>query len=395
MSSTTGDSRRRQRDEDGDGSSEERPQQRQKTEDQTLVEEDYAEPLVKDLEFYREDGDCIFRVENTLFKVHRHLLNYPLSAFHGLFSLPRGAENKCEGEDDITPIRLFGDTIEQFRSFFGYAYSSPLDLQYSRISSDAIYKLIYTLKFAHKYRLESFETWAAEAITHVCDQAQGQLLNTCTPELYVALLEVDLLFPLSGVKASIRKRWVDRLRKRGPQLKLIQALDAADRLRFRALQGDVYYLQLQKLDVQALDIAAAHAAPPLPTELSDVHKLRLLTGYRSLILSWDRMAATPLALVGTCTEDFMDHLDSCIPQWNTMWTEGVNAISTSSVTPIRRGDLVASLKTLRAYLVARDNGGCAMVTQAVKEGLPHLITTIETSIPDHFLGPDPEAPATQ
>ncbi|KAJ7910881.1 hypothetical protein B0H13DRAFT_2328936 [Mycena leptocephala] len=71
----------------------------------------------------------------------------------------------------------------------------------------------------------------------------------------------------------------------GPSLTIAHALDAADHLRFRDLQGDVYYLQLQRLDM-SIDIPGAQAAPPLPAQLSDLNKLRLLTGYHSLILSW-------------------------------------------------------------------------------------------------------------
>lgn len=47
----------------------------------------------------------------------------------------------------------------------------------------------------------------------------------------------------------------------GPSLTIAHALDAADHLRFRDLQGDVYYLQLQRLDMP-IDIPGAQAAPP-------------------------------------------------------------------------------------------------------------------------------------
>jgi hypothetical protein len=69
--------------------------------------------------------------------------------------------------------------------------ASPLDLQYARILSRAIDQLIDTLEFAYKYRLEPFEKWTCQAITHIC--TQRDLLKTSGPELYVAPLEMDLL----------------------------------------------------------------------------------------------------------------------------------------------------------------------------------------------------------
>ncbi|KAJ7827387.1 hypothetical protein B0H13DRAFT_2119673 [Mycena leptocephala] len=393
MSSTaTSDSRRRQRDEDGDRGPEERPQQRPRLEDETLVEHD-AEQVVRDSAFYRDDGDCILRVQDTLFKVHRHLLNYESSAFNGLFSLPRGPEGKIEGDHDSTPVILSGDTPDQVRAFFGYAYASPLELQYARISSRAIDQLLDTLKFTHKYGLELFEKWAAQAITHIC--TQRDLLKTCGPELYVALLEMDQLCRLPGVKPAIRKRWVSRLRHDDPALTLAHALDAADHLRFRDLQGDLYHLQLQRLDMPSADIPGAQAAPPLPTELSDVHKLRLLTGYRSLLFSWTRISATPMALVGSrsCVMGPGYHQAHCVSEWNILWDVAVhtNISASDSV----RGDLIKNLEALQTSLVPQCRAlNCSVATEVATRALPDLIKTVKTSMADHFLGPEAEAPTS-
>ncbi|KAJ7854659.1 hypothetical protein B0H13DRAFT_2081018 [Mycena leptocephala] len=372
MSSTaTNDSRRRQRDEDGDRGPEERPQQRPRLEDETLVEHD-AEQVVRDSAFYRDDGDCILRVQDTLFKVHRHLLNHESSAFNGLFSLPRGPEGKIEGAHDSTPVILSGDTPDQVRAFFGYAYSSPLELQYARISSRAIDQLLDTLKFTHKYGLESFERWAAQAITHIC--TERGLLKTCGPELYVALLEMDQL------------SLVNRLRHDDPALTLAHALDTADHC-------DLYHLQLQRLDMPSADLPGAEAAPPLPAELSDVHKLRLLTGYRSLLFSWTRISATPMALVGSrsCRMGPDYHQAHCVSEWNVLWSAAVH--TDISASDSLRGDLIKNLEALQTSLVPHCRAlNCSVATEVATRALPDLIKTVKTSMADHFLGPEAEAP---
>ncbi|KAJ7167039.1 hypothetical protein C8R46DRAFT_899738 [Mycena filopes] len=381
MSSDQSTASRRQRD---DSEDEGPPRQRPRLDDETLVGDDPL--IVRHPAFYRPDGDCVLRLENTLFKaftVHRHLLNVESSAFEGMFALPCGAENKFEGEDDEHPITLFGDTVDQLESFFHYAYLSPLHLQYRRVPTVDIQRLINTAQFCHKYRLLYFEKWAREAIATVCTRRADGLLKTCTPELYVALLELDLLSPQPAVKDLIRSRWIRRL-KDDPTMSLVAALDAADKLQSRALLGDLYYLQLQRIDETQAHVLGADAAPPLPAELSDVHKLRLLTGFRSLTLAWTRVAANPI-VVGLC---FVSHDHD---HWEHEWK------AAALEAPATGSDLTRKLQTLQKSLAARfaafEQAGdppCLAIRNALRK-LPGLLKLSQATIPDHFLGPLPEA----
>ena len=110
-----------------------------------LIKEDLfngpQEGLAHDIKYYESDsegGFCIFRAEDTLFKVinsgvisfhfaqlpikvHRcYLLREP-SAFGDIFSLP-GVQGSCEGKSDDAPIPLF-DTAEQFRDLLWVLYA--------------------------------------------------------------------------------------------------------------------------------------------------------------------------------------------------------------------------------------------------------------------------------
>jgi len=90
--------------------------------------------LARDPDYYFKDGNIIFRVEQTIFKVivcprscslqfvlstvlpkvHRFLLSHDSSAFHDMLSLPSG-EQHVEGYDE-KPITLKGDTAQEFRN---------------------------------------------------------------------------------------------------------------------------------------------------------------------------------------------------------------------------------------------------------------------------------------
>ncbi|KAJ7909812.1 hypothetical protein B0H13DRAFT_2329955 [Mycena leptocephala] len=117
MSSTkTNKSRWQWMDRNEDQGPEECPLQRPRLNDETRVEGG-ADRVLRDTAFHRDDGDCILRMQDTLFKVHRHLFNYELSAFHDLFSLPR-PEGEIERDRDNRLIVLSGDTPTEVRAFF-------------------------------------------------------------------------------------------------------------------------------------------------------------------------------------------------------------------------------------------------------------------------------------
>ncbi|KAJ6533905.1 hypothetical protein DFH09DRAFT_1325556 [Mycena vulgaris] len=253
---------------------------------------------------------------STLSQIHRHLLNHEPSAFYGLFSLPGCAEGTIEGKDDALPIRLVGDNVDEIAAFLGYAYSSPLDLQYGRIPPGEISNLMKTAKFTHKYRLDSFEKWAVKAIINVCAKGSWALLQACLPEVCLTLLELDLLCPMPPVKAAVRTQWVARIRNDDPAVTLTYALETADKFLIWALQGDVYYIQLQALVDPLSAIANVDAACTLPDKLSDLHKLRLLMGFRSLALAWGRISANPFVLnAAICPHGPDFHLNSWEEEW--------------------------------------------------------------------------------
>ncbi|KAJ7443252.1 hypothetical protein B0H11DRAFT_2093158 [Mycena galericulata] len=83
---------------------------------------DVGRSVVRDSEHYYPTGDCIFRVENTLFKIHKsHLIqNSPVLA--KMFNLPLG-EQSVDGTSDDSPVVLPGDRACDFRYLLRYIYA--------------------------------------------------------------------------------------------------------------------------------------------------------------------------------------------------------------------------------------------------------------------------------
>ncbi|KAF9816789.1 hypothetical protein IEO21_03869 [Rhodonia placenta] len=72
--------------------------------------------------FYIPDGNVVFLVEGTLFKVHRYFFIHGSNVFQGMFSMPSPAGEDSEGMSDERPIFLEGISSLDFARFLTMFY---------------------------------------------------------------------------------------------------------------------------------------------------------------------------------------------------------------------------------------------------------------------------------
>ncbi|KAJ6628575.1 hypothetical protein B0H10DRAFT_1904924 [Mycena sp. CBHHK59/15] len=346
------------------------------------------EHLVRDRDFYRDDGDCILRLDDTLFKVHKHKLspNDEESVFNGMFALPSGGGDVAEGKDDTNPIKLAGDTLDELRAFFEYAYASPRSLQFKNIPDADLQKLIDTTRFTHKYRLESFEDWAKDAITDITSRNKGRALKECSVETYISLLYLDDLCEIPALRDRVRGEWLARMRQGSLWTSLPQALEVSEALRFRQFQGDIYYVALQGLDRSADVVTGMAATNTVLPALGDLHNLRLLMGHRSLSMCWDRaIRGVPAFSKGLCKDEDCD----CPALWRREWRSAVQY--TLTVAPGMA--FLARFYTLQENLSGARSLACKTSAYAATHTVQRMINSLNHSLADHFLGPEPDLAA--
>jgi len=87
----------------------------------------------RDPEYYFQDGNIVFLVENHLFRVHRHFFVRESAVFSDMLSIPAPPDTVVEGDSDDKPIVLDGVKSNDFRSLLWMWY----DPGYKRISSSA------------------------------------------------------------------------------------------------------------------------------------------------------------------------------------------------------------------------------------------------------------------
>ncbi|KZO92664.1 hypothetical protein CALVIDRAFT_540747 [Calocera viscosa TUFC12733] len=71
--------------------------------------------------YYWEDGNVVFLVDGTFFKVHRYLFEQS-EVFRAMFSLPPPKARPVEGSSDSNPVRLDGVSGVAFEQLLWYMY---------------------------------------------------------------------------------------------------------------------------------------------------------------------------------------------------------------------------------------------------------------------------------
>ncbi|KIM66809.1 hypothetical protein SCLCIDRAFT_1210863 [Scleroderma citrinum Foug A] len=269
----------------------------------------------RDATYYIPDGNTVLLVENTLFKVHRSTLTKDTSTFDSMFSLDSDLRLNSsnsnitigpEGESDDNPIRLQGDTADEFRALLWALYSLPNELSVALTPKANPLQLFNLARISHKYEFRSIEAWALNALTlaytrpmHPPNTKDGE-----GPSLE-QLTELASLCEQRDLLEAATQRWKRRLAS-GKDISL--AINVAERLNLRALLGRAYYVMLlQGREVWDTD-----------GHLTRSQIIRLLSGHYSLGRLWDRLPHEPPALVHS-PRCMGATLVRCNQAWSGLW----------------------------------------------------------------------------
>ncbi|KAI0755085.1 hypothetical protein C8Q80DRAFT_1142848 [Daedaleopsis nitida] len=377
-----------------------------------LVEDEDEERAARDGEFYIDTADCVIRVDNTLFRVHRYFLGRDSSAFQHMFSIPNACvpSHNLEGYSDDNPIRLYGESVERFKALLSVIYDLPLQLQVYNTPAANVERLLTIAEMADKYHFASIETWAVDALYNVISGLHGPPqpeyeLTHCSSAWMKRLLEVALLCGHTPLRNYVADRWVERILAR--DLRPVHALEIADRSGIRRLQGYAYYVQLLEMDenfepgvvedgkqyarsrlgggILSLTTAAGAAAPApgTPAVLTREQKQRLLSGHWSLTRLWEhlRLNAPKFQRSDGCAY----HQHGCVTTWMAVWREVARAENTLRWPG---ADVVGRLKAMEEQLFMHADLSSALSTQCKRSALLALKATmkeVQEGLADRFV----------
>ncbi|KAJ7642041.1 hypothetical protein FB45DRAFT_901656 [Roridomyces roridus] len=281
-------------------------------------EEEELPSAGRDENYYDEDGDCVIRVENVLFKTHRVFLARGSPVLADMFALPQG-EQPAEGATDEDAIFLAGDTPQQFRAFLRYSLAPALANQFDRIPVEDILTVLDLAHFAQKYMMASWVEYAVAAIQYFCRQPNAASNTGLSLEVLRSTLTLAATSPQAAeLWTDIPHVWKLRL-KTHPRLEYCDALDAAEAVGplSREFLIDLYYAILCRIRMPPYHWTSTATQFPYP-RVAPVHLARILMGYWSLTVMWLHLSKNPPKLpCGT------QHR-TCAENWEKAWVEMIH-----------------------------------------------------------------------
>ncbi|KAF5357178.1 hypothetical protein D9756_006608 [Leucocoprinus leucothites] len=173
--------------------------------------------LVRDDQFYFEDGNCIIQVENRLFndldalistphQLHRFILRRDSTVFQDMFLASKSIEDDpgtavVEGTSDEHPI-VCDDTTESFRALCRVLYVGFNEFEAGvdkTIANFTVEEFAHIASLAHKYQCEKIEPWAL----NLFERKLGELNNARQPGVPPLPRELLEYF----IRTSIRCGW--------------------------------------------------------------------------------------------------------------------------------------------------------------------------------------------
>jgi hypothetical protein len=242
----------------------------------------------RDSAYYYSDGNTVLLVENTLFKVHRSALTKEKSTFESMFSLDSDLRSSSthnsgvtvEGESDDNPIRLQGDTADEFRSLLWALYALPHELEGAMTTKAISLKLFNLARITHKYEFRAIENWSLDKLKTIYMRPTHSHIDDAEGPNLVQLTELASLCEQRDLLEAATARW-KRLIASGKDVAL--AIGMAERLNLRSLLGLAYHAML----LQGREVWDADQ------QLTRTHRIRLLSGHYALGRLGERLPNEP------------------------------------------------------------------------------------------------------
>jgi len=340
----------------------------------------------RDPMYYIVDGNSVFLVENTLFKVHRSTLMKDKSAFETMFQLSSETDSSrsdssatvsTEGDADDNPIRLQGDTADEFRALLWSLYALPHELL-TALTPEADCTQLFNLgRITSKYQFRSLEAWALSALytyfsqpgafddvpTHHYPVAppiplpQG-FAGTAPPppHVYPSLLQITELAALCerfDLLDLATARWRHLV---GEGRDLALAIDVGERFNLRQVLGIAYHAMMLRGKVHWCTDSA----------LTRDRRVRLLCGYYVLCKLWEALPTAPPP---------MTHSTRCAGQarcakaFGMLWKEAIENWTSGQAPSFQREDVLGRIMWTESMMKSIVKG--EIPPHGVLEGVYH------------------------
>ncbi|KAF7314777.1 hypothetical protein MKEN_00951800 [Mycena kentingensis (nom. inval.)] len=232
---------------------------------------------VMDEKYFFPDGNCVFLVEGTLFKLHRDLLaRDPESFFRSLFGDATGSLTEA--------IPLSQVNAADFRILCWSVYLFPAEtynLRYEKIGNPEIARYLALLDTANKFTMPQFESWAWQMLS--APAGKHKPLQAYLDSATEAILDLTMGRAFRSQKTALLERvkstWIRRITNR--ELTFRAALDAGSKYSDRDFQADIYVTLWTRVRSDSL-LGLSPTSGLSTLQLSEEESYKFATGFTIL-----------------------------------------------------------------------------------------------------------------
>ncbi|KAF9013174.1 hypothetical protein BDQ17DRAFT_1342923, partial [Cyathus striatus] len=300
---------------------------------------------LRDSDYYFPDGNVIFKVEDTLFKVHKSILSKDSTFFKDLFSVPQ-PETSDEGSTDDNPIPLSGDTAKEFHALLWSLYALPAEI-FNESNQPNAERFGDIACMAHKYQFSSTEEWAAGRLKCKVDQWQaGKTTFTANQAVQVTKAAVLCKSIAPDLYENLIRAWKKAI---VADERLSLAIDVGEKYGIVEIEGLAYYRMM---------LLGRNAWESEDPPLSRTRRVRLLNGHYTLLNLANELPDQPPRFPHslTCTR-----AAKCAKYWQRLWKRITEPSPDGLLTQLR-----PSINVLKAFVdktIPHDN-----LVQYIPEG---------------------------
>ncbi|KAJ7464198.1 hypothetical protein B0H11DRAFT_2198039 [Mycena galericulata] len=341
---------------------------------------DVVRSVVRDSEHYHPTGDCIIRIENALFKIHKFHLIHNSPVFAKMFELPPGEEPE-EGSSDDLPIVLSGDRASDFRYLLKYIYAPVMKIQIDAIPRSAIPEIVAVAAFADKYDIGNWKQWALSFLARrIFDPAKRMTSPgrpdrqppAATPLLDISAHSLEDLYVLYhhlgnyAEKNFVMRTWCERVEAK--ELPVSDPLNAAEATGDITARTDLYCILLRRMKEQP------RLLEPIQFPVDNVlpfHFHRMFAGYTSLSITWERLRSEcfPFPFVAESCTSSLEHTTKCVPRYERRWKEAILAAETRWPDPTNFCDRFQSILEFLSKSRVTGNWNCFLEFLTSSDGI--------------------------
>lgn len=262
-------------------------------------------------------------------------------------------------------------------------YGSPSEITAQSTGAADVRRLLSVAVMAIKYNFESLGKWCISVINYHCDTST--FISDCSDGDLERLAHIAYHDNIASSESpspllrTLQTKWL-KLLKDNEQLSVNLALDVGEKYKWDTFRGILYHREALRMCSTPPQGNRGVISPLQALNLT--HDRRVLAGFASLSLFWDRFASRKVPFVQLCDNQEY-HRTHCNYYYNLMWAEIILSATAAQNVVNVTGRIMHMHKAVPSVMSYKSIS--ARCQQQILDGLLNAYDELVENLPYHFL----------